>query len=590
MERECPRDPLPADPCARLAGRDIAGRRGVFASRQAWLVLLAFVGISVAPMSSASVSVGESQAWAAKGEKKGEKKGGKKAGKKGGKKGGRKDPPVTAPVEPVTPPTPPSTATVTPPVVLPLAAIRLECNSEGGQGRLCEVVQEAAAQVASRHYQLLPPAKVEELFAKEPSLRGCRRDDCRAVIADRLAATRLVDVIVQSPKGRGLLASVSVFDPEAKGISQDTEVLLKREEAKLRRQIEEAVDLVITTQRLTAPLRLDVKPAGCKVRLIDSRGNTRDLTDAERDGTRDVRVFLGAYTVHVEKPGFLAQDASVTVAQAGGSLAVELKNQPVSVKFEWTPEGTRVLVDGEAVDPREKIIELAEGTHRVEAFAPRNLPYESTVFTINVRVGMEPVRVALQRLTEIRIAAPRGYSISVDGQLVPSKNLQVRDLRVETAVPTTPGVHMVSVRNWRGLQLRQQVTAVPRNSTDVALYPPSLVPGAVIGSLGLAAALAGGTLLIVGNTVNICTRPNCETVFNPNIPGGLLLGIGSAAFIVGASWFGWAAANHPRFHREKTADGGTKTSRMLDRPPTNLWSVRPLVSPSFAGIFSELRF
>jgi hypothetical protein len=402
--------------------------------------------------------------------------------------------------------------------------------------------------------------------------------------------TRLLDIIVQSPKGRGLLASVSVFDPEAKGISQDTEVPLKREEAKLRRLIEEAVDLVITTQRLTAPLRLEVKPAGCKVRLVDGRGNSRDLTDAERDGSREVRVFLGAYNVHIEKPGYLAQDASVTVAQAGGSLAVELKNQPVPVKFEWTPEGTRVLVEGEVVDSRDKLIELAEGTHRVEAFAPPNLPYESTVLTINVRVGMEPVRIALQRLTEIRIQAPRGYSVSVDGQLVPSKNLQVRGLRVETALPTTPGTHTVTAQNWRGLQLQKRVSALPRNSTDVALDPPSLVPGALIGSLGLAAALAGGAMLIIGNTTDICTRPSCETVFNPNIPGGLLVGIGGAAFIVGASWFGWAAANHPRFHRDSAPDSRAKTARLSGPSPTNLWSVRPLVSPNFAGIFSELRF
>ena len=571
-------------------------RRRAVIGPPAWVALAALLGLGfglIAWLPAASLT---GSAWAAKGGAKGGSKGSAKGEKKAGKKGkkGKKEPAVTPTPPPdstaPTAPTPPTTVTVAPPVVLPLAAIRVECNSEGGQGRLCEVVQEAAAQIAARRYQVLAAAKVDELFAKEPSLRGCRRDDCRTVIADRLGVTRLVDIIVQSPKGRGLLANVSVFDPEAKGISQDTEVPLKREEAKLRRLIEEAVDLVITTQRLTAPLRLDVKPAGCKIRLVDGRGNSRDLTDAERDGTREVRVFLGAYNVHIEKPGYLAQDASVTVAQAGGSLAVELKNQPVSVKFEWTPEGTRVLVDGEAVDSRDKLIELAEGTHRVEAFAPRNMPYESTVMSIDVRVGMEPVRIALQRLTEIRIQAPRGYSVSVDGQLLPSKNFQVRGLRSEAALPTTPGAHTVTAQNWRGLQLRQRITAVPRSSTDVALYPPSLVPGAVIGSLGLAAALAGGTMLIVGNLMDICTRPSCEAVFNPNIPGGLLVGIGGAAFVVGASWFGWAAANHPRYHREKAADSSTATARMSGPSPTNLWSVRPLVSPNFAGIFSELRF
>lgn len=576
MARERPPGPKPADLCAGPRSRKSA-RHGLQTRRRAWVAWVAFLGVSVGlvgidPIGPTGPSA---SAWAAKG--------GKKAGKKTGKKGKKDVPPTPAPTtNPTTPPT-----VVAPPVILPLAAIRLECNSEGEKGRLCEVVQEAAANVAARRYQVLPAAKVEELFAKEPSLRGCRRDDCRTAIADRLGVTRLIDIIVQSSKGRGLQATVSVFDPEAKGISADTtEDPLKRDETKLRSQIEGAVDSVVSTQRLTAPLRLDVKPAGCHVRLVDSSNKTRDLTDAERDGTREVRVFLGAYSVQVEKPGFLAQKTAVEVTQAGASVSIELKNQPVAVKFEWTPEGTSVRVDGELVDSRDKVIELSEGQHRVEAFAPRNASYDSTVLSIDVRVGMEPVRIALQRLTEIRIQAPRGYSVSVDGRLVQSANLQVRGLRAETAVPTTPGVHTVTAQNWRNYQLRERVSVVPRSSTDVSLYPPSLVPGAVIGSLGLAAALAGGALLIVGNTTDICTRPNCETVFNPNIPGGLLVGIGGAAFIVGASWFGWAASNHPRFHREKSSS----TARLSGPSPTNLWSVRPLLSPHAAGIFSELRF
>lgn len=282
-------------------------RRRAVIGPPAWVALAALLGLGfglIAWLPAASLT---GSAWAAKGGAKGGSKGSAKGEKKAGKKGkkGKKEPAVTPTPPPdstaPTAPTPPTTVTVAPPVVLPLAAIRVECNSEGGQGRLCEVVQEAAAQIAARRYQVLAAAKVDELFAKEPSLRGCRRDDCRTVIADRLGVTRLVDIIVQSPKGRGLLANVSVFDPEAKGISQDTEVPLKREEAKLRRLIEEAVDLVITTQRLTAPLRLDVKPAGCKIRLVDGRGNSRDLTDAERDGTREVRVFLGRTTFQFKK-------------------------------------------------------------------------------------------------------------------------------------------------------------------------------------------------------------------------------------------------------------------------------------------------
>ena len=43
-----------------------------------------------------------------------------------------------------------------------------------------------ALQVATHRYQVLDKARVEELLAKEPSLRGCRRDDCRTAIAESL--------------------------------------------------------------------------------------------------------------------------------------------------------------------------------------------------------------------------------------------------------------------------------------------------------------------------------------------------------------------------------------------------------------------
>ena len=537
--------------------------------------LLAFFALpglpAWAPADPGALAWGPQAACAAKGKAKAKPK-----------KKGKKDAPVATPTPP------PSTAASPPTVVaptLPLAAVRLECNAEGGQGRLCEIVQEAAVSIAGRRYQVLDSAKVEAMFTQEPSLRGCRRDDCRTAIAEKLAVTRLIDIIIQSPK-RGLVANVSIFDPAANGIAADTEVQLKREEGKLRHSIEEAVDLVITTQRLTAPLRLDIKPAGCKVRLVDGRGGTRELTEAERDGTRDVRVFLGTYTVRVEKAGFLTQDPSVTVAQAGATVAVELKTQPVAVKLEWTPESARVLVDGEPVDGKDRTIEVTEGTHRLEAIAPRGSPYESTVFTFDARVGMEPVRIALQRLTEIHIQAPRGYAVSVDGQVVRSDRLTPHGEVIETGVPTTPGAHLVTATSWRGLQRTQRVLAVPRSSTDAILRPPSLAPGAVIGSLGLAAVLAGGALFIVGYTQDVCTRPGCEALFKPDLPGALLLGVGGAALIVGASWFGWSAANHPRFHR----DSATAQARMSARSPANLLTLKPIVSPTFAGILSELRF
>ncbi|HNN91754.1 MAG TPA: hypothetical protein PKI03_05785 [Pseudomonadota bacterium] len=541
------------------------------------------------PQGQGPLPLGPSVSWAAKkGAKPKKDKAGKvgKPGKPGkGVKAGKGEPKTPPP--PDTPPQP--IVAPPPPTILPSAALRLECESEGGQSRLCEVVREAALQVATHRYQVLDKARVEELFAKEPSLRGCRRDDCRTAIAESLGVSRLIDIIVQSPKPRDLSASVSVFDLAAKGLSQDTVVQLTRDERALRRTIEQAVDQVITTQRLTAPLRLEVKPVGAKVRLVDSRGNTRDLTDAERDGSRELRVFLGTCSVHVEKPGYLAQDTSVIVTQAGAQLSVELKNQPVAVKFEWTPEGTRVKVDGEEVDSRDRVIELSEGPHRVEAFA-RTASYESTVFPIEVRVGMEPVRIALQRLTEIRLQAPRGYTISVDGQLLSADRLHPRGLFVEAVLPTTPGGHTVTAQSWRGLQLSQRVMAVPRTATDLSLRPPSLVPGAVIGTLGLVSALAGGALFIVGYTQPICTRqPDCEALFKPDIPGGILLGIGGAALIVGAGWFGWAASHHPRFHSDKPATRD-REARLLGSSPTNLWSVRPVVGPTFAGVQSELRF
>lgn len=588
MARELPQCPQPVDQRTWTAGQARADRRRT--TRRAGggrlVVSLALV-LGLLPIAVGPGIDGEALTWAAK------KKDKAKADKppkppkkgKGGKKGGSKaPPPPETPAQPETPPPPP--------VILPSAALRLECEGEGGASKFCEVVRDAALAVASRRYQILDKARVEELFAKEPSLRGCRRDDCRTAIAESLSVTRLIDIIVQSPKPRELSASVSVFDLAAKGLSSDTVVQLTRDERALRRSIEQAVELVISTQRLTAPLHLSVKPAGSKVRLVDSRGNTRDLTEAERDGSRELRVFLGTCTVHVEKPGYLAQDASVIVTQAGAQLAVELKNQPVAVKFEWTPEGTRVKVDGEEVDSRDRVIELSEGPHRVEAFA-RNASYESTVFPIEVRVGMEPVRIALQRLTEIRIQAPRGYAVSVDGQLLSADRLLRRGLFVEAVLPTTPGAHTVTAQSWRGLQLKQRVTAVPRTATDLLLRPPSLVPGAVISSLGLAAALAGGALFIVGYTQPLCTRPDCEALFKPDIPGGLLVGIGGAALIVGASWFGWAASHHPRFHSDKSSAGSTAegaAARLSGRSPTNLWSVRPVVAPTFAGVQSELRF
>ncbi len=480
--------------------------------------------------------------------------------------------PAAVPVQPSAPPTAAAN--------LPLAVVRQECSGDDKVTRLCETVQEAANAVAGQKYQIIDAAKVEALFTREPSLRGCRRDECREAIAEQLGAFRVIDIIIQSVSHRGLIADVSIFDPGAKGIAADTEVQLKRDESKLRRSIEEAVDLVITTQRLTAPLRLDIKPPSARVKLIDGRGGTRELTDSERDGTREVRVFLGPYTVRVEKPGFLAQDQTVTVAQTGASVSVQLKTQPVPVKFEWTPEGTRVLVDGEVVDARDKVIEISEGKHKVEAIAPRGSPYESSVSSIEVRVGMEPVRIALQRLTELRISLPAGYVASVDDQVIAAERLQIRGHTAETSVPTTPGPHTITATSWHGYQIVQKVEAHARSSTDMVIKPPSLVPGAVLGGVGLLATLAGTAVFIAGYTRDICTRPDCLTFFKPDLPGGLLVGIGGATLIAGISWFGWSASNHPLFHRMPRST----------RASAPRISLLPSVSKNFAGVLSELRF
>jgi hypothetical protein len=469
------------------------------------------------------------------------------------------------------------------PVVLPAAALRIECSVEGSGGRFCELVQEAVRASVSRRYQVIPAAKVDGLFTKEPSLRGCRRDECRAVIAEQLGVSHLVDVILQAPRSRGVLANIAVFDPEAKGISAEAEVLLKPDEEKLRRSIEEAVDQVLATQRLTAPLRIECKPAGAKVTIVDGRGTARELTEAERAGGSPVRVFLGQYSVRAEKARFVTDTQAVTVAQVGASVSIELKPQPATVRFDWHPEGTKVLVDGELLSSRDQEVELTEGSHRVEAIAPPGQLYQSTVFTINAQIGMDPVRISLQRLTEVRVAAPLGYTVSIDGQRVNAEQIQVRGREQIASVPTAPGAHTVLATSWNGLQISRAVEAEPRASTDLRITPPSLLPGAVIGGIGLAALLGGATTLIVGYSKDICTRPDCESFFRPDLPGGLLVGIGGVAFIAGASWFGWAAQHHPAFYRAKRSSLALSPS--VFRPH---WV--PVVTPTLVGVQTTLRF
>jgi len=134
---------------------------------------------------------------------------------------------------------------------LPIAAVRLACDVGSSNG-LCEAAYAAASAAAGRRYQLVDSSKIETLFTKEPSLRGCRNDSCRMAITEQLGLWRLIDVIVQSPRQKDLVASVSIFDPAARGIAADVEREVKRDPAKLESTISEAVEQVIATQRLTA--------------------------------------------------------------------------------------------------------------------------------------------------------------------------------------------------------------------------------------------------------------------------------------------------------------------------------------------------
>lgn len=515
---------------------------------------------------------------------------------------GRGRPGVKPPIQTPTPiqgptPTPPPVVPAAAPVAFPSGAIRLECN-DGQSSQLCEAVMASARDAASRKYRLLDQAKVDELLSKESSLRGCRRDECRVAVAEQLSVSRLIDIIIQSPKHRGLMATVLIFDPAAKGISADFETQLKREDPKkLHSAVFEAVERVTNTQRLTAPLRLDIRPAGAKVRLQNAGGTFRDVPEIERDGGKEVRVFLGTYTVHVEKPGYVPRDQSVTVAQTGASVQIELPTQPVLVKFEWTPPDARILVDDHPVEARDKEMELPEGTHHVQALAPRGSGYESTVTDIEVRQGMDPVRIALQRLTELHIKAPRDYTVSVDAQVLPPSKLTLHGQMQEANVPVTPGAHTVTATSWRGLNLTRSPQVLPRTSTDVILNPPSLVPGILLGTLGIGALIAGGVLLPLNGQFTDSTELNRWQT----MPGAaVLLGAGGAALLGGAIWFGVSAANHPALHssgsgKDAAEAGGTGARAAVSKPSlaASLRSrlvVVPQVSPTSAGILSAVQF
>ena len=155
-------------------------------------------------------------------------------------------------------PTPTQAPTTTPqaPADSPQAAVLVQCD-EGTDSPLCQAVIAAAESAVGRRYRLVGAASMEPLWAREPLLRGCRRDDCRAVIAEQLKISRLVQVIVQrSRKHKGIDATYVLYCSEAMRACNDASSEdLKREDAKLRKNVEVTVEGLISTQRLTAPMR-----------------------------------------------------------------------------------------------------------------------------------------------------------------------------------------------------------------------------------------------------------------------------------------------------------------------------------------------
>lgn len=485
-----------------------------------------------------------------------------------------------------TPQTPPGTPTQAPttappqaPADSPQAAVLVQCD-EGTDSPLCQAVIAAAESAAGRRYRLVGAAAMEPLWAREPLLRSCRRDDCRAVIAEQLKISRLVQVIVQrSRKHKGIDATYVLYCSEAMRACNDASSDdIKREDAKLRKNVEVAVEGLISTQRLTAPMRLDIKPVGARVTIVSRDTSfTRSLVISD-DKTQELRLLPDVYTVRVSKPGFLEKEQTVTVSQAGASMQAELQTRPVEVKFEWSPPGAKVLVDGEAVDPRIRALELPEGTHKVEVLAPPGEPYDPLRQDIEVRMGMQPVRLVLQRLTELHIRAPRGYTVSVDNKLLPAEQLRPHGLTVEATVPSIAGSHTVSAVSWRGLQLSTQIDALPRTTAEVNLTPPSLVPGAVIGTLGALALVSGGVLLYYDGKPT-----DSRDLFRYDFltTSAVLMGVGGAALLTGAIWFGRSAANHPLFHKPSDRRSAAAPSRV---------SLLPQLGATYTGVLTTVHF
>jgi hypothetical protein len=190
---------------------------------------------------------------------------------------------------------------------------------------------------------------------------------------------------------------------------------------------------------------------------------------------------------------------------------------------------------------------------------------------------MDPVLIALQRLTELRIQAPLGYTVSVDNQHLPTGSMQASGYMVETAYPITAGIHTVNAVSWRGLQLSRRVEVQPRASTDAILRPPALLPGIVLMSLGAASLVAGSVLLSLDGQYTVPMLVKYHTTEG----SAVTLGAGAAGLLAGTIWFAHNAANHPRFHR---SSAGT-TASLLPR-----FLVVPSLGVARAGILTQVKF
>src|SRR5262249_40543360 len=122
------------------------------------------------------------------------------------------------------------------------------------------------------------------------------------------------------------------------------------------------------------------------------------------------------------------------------------------------------------------------------------------------------------------------------------------------------GPHNVTATSWRGRQRGVATLAVAGSRTEIAIQPPSLAPGLVLMSLGLAAIAGGAAMVALDGRPNCDQAPACPTVLNVLPQGITALAAGGAALIAGAVWFGYNAADHPLFMPRRRSAGPSQLS------------------------------